>query len=192
MITTAHILLAGAVFARRDERRVAYAAFAGGLVPDLSLFLMAGWYLFVLDEPPQAVFGIYFYSEDWQSVFALDNSIPLWGTLLVLAFWRDIRWLLAFSGGGLLHVVADLLLHNTDARRHFWPFSDWVFRSPVSYWDPAYYGAIFAPIEAGLVLISAVVLVRRLKLWDLRGVAVLVAAVQLLPIVLTGGFHGLH
>ncbi|MFV2034312.1 MAG: cobalamin biosynthesis protein CobQ [Halocynthiibacter sp.] len=192
MITTAHILLGGAVLSRRGEHVVAYAAFAGGLVPDLSLFAMAGWNLLVLDVPPQTVFGVYYFTENWRNVFAIDNSIPLWSVLLGVALWRGNRWLTVFSGGALLHVGADFLLHNTDARPNFWPISNWLFRSPVSYWDPAYYGAVFAPIETAILLLAAVVLLRRFRQWDLRAFTILIAGVQLLPIVLTGGFHGLH
>lgn len=56
--------------------------------------------------------------------------------------------LLVFALSGLLHLAGDLPLHAEDAHRHLWPLSDWRFISPVSYWDPAHYGRIAAPIEA--------------------------------------------
>jgi hypothetical protein len=41
----------------------------------------------------------------------------------------------------------DLPLHHEDAHRHFLPFTNWRFISPVSYWDPEYHGRIIAVIE---------------------------------------------
>jgi len=58
----------------------------------------------------------------------------------------------------MLHIAGDLPLHNDDAHRHFFPFSNWRFISPVSYWDPKHYGTIVAPIEILIVIISCVVL----------------------------------
>jgi hypothetical protein len=58
-----------------------------------------------------------------------------------------------FATAGLLSVIEDLLLHHEDAHAHFWPFSDYRFASPVSYWNPAYYGQIASTLE--LLLVSA-------------------------------------
>ena len=51
-----------------------------------------------------------------------------------------------------LHVGLDFLTHHDDAHRHLLPFSDWRFASPVSYWDPAFYGTWFAAAELLLVV----------------------------------------
>ena len=97
---------------------------------------------------------------------------------------------------GLLHcrgdAAVDFFLHNEDARRQFWPLSDYVFRSPVSYWDPARYGQIVAPIEVALVLVLTLLLLwRQRRMWE-RGLILVAATIQILPIIVTGGFHGLH
>jgi len=54
-------------------------------------------------------------------------------------------------------------LHVDDAHAHFWPFSDWRFVSPVSYWNPGYYGHIWAPIEGALALALALIAVLWLR-----------------------------
>ena len=35
---------------------------------------------------------------------------------------------------------------------HFWPFSDWIYVSPLSYWDPRHYGWLIGPLEGLLCL----------------------------------------
>ena len=60
-----------------------------------------------------------------------------------------------------LHSVGDFLLHHDDAHRHFFPFSEWRFQSPVSYWDPRYYGDVVSPIESLVVLLGALWLMSR-------------------------------
>ena len=65
---------------------------------------------------------------------------------------------MAFAASGLAHIACDFFLHHTDAHRQFWPFSDWRFRSPLSYWDSAHYGRVFRPFELGLAAIFTVLL----------------------------------
>lgn len=45
--------------------------------------------------------------------------------------------------------------------RHFYPFWDWGFRSPVSHWDLNHQGRIAAPIEAAVVLVCCGLLLMR-------------------------------
>jgi hypothetical protein len=142
---------------------VTAAAVLGALVPDLSLYLMASWALYVQGIAPEVVFGQLYFSPAWQDVFAVDNSIPLWALLLLAGLALRSPVAVAFAGAGLLHLAFDLPLHNEDARRHFWPLSDWVFRSPFSYWDPRHHGQIVGPIEIAACVTLCVVLWRRFK-----------------------------
>lgn len=186
------MLIGAALFARRDQPALTLAALAGGLVPDLALVGMVQWSVHVRGIPEPTVFGELYYSEAWQRMFGADHSFVVWGATLALALWFARPATVAFAGAALAHAAADFLLHHEDARRQFWPLSDWVFRSPVSYWDPARFGGIVAPVEAALVLVLAGLLVRRLRRWWERGLVLAVMSVQILPVVLTGGFHGLH
>jgi len=68
----------------------------------------------------------------------------------------------------------DLPLHREDAHRHFFPFSDWRFTSPVSYWDPDHYGGYAAIGEVVLVLAVSFFLFRAYRgrgRWIVLGVA---------------------
>lgn len=140
---------------------VTAAALLGGLAPDVSLYVMAGWALFVQNIPPDVVFGPHYFSRGWMQVFAYDNSLVLWGGLLGVGLWRNKPLVIAFAGAAFLHLFADFLLHHGDARPHFWPLSDRVFQSPVSYWDSRYYGRIIAPLELLMDFILCFILWRR-------------------------------
>lgn len=81
-----------------------------------------------------------------------------------------------FALSSLLHVATDFLLHHDDARAQWLPLSDWVFRSPVSYWNPDHYGRVFAVAEIGLAIGLVVTIGRRYSkrhIWLMLGVAML-------------------
>lgn len=147
MNTPAHLIIGLAAFDRPEKRGTALGALLGSLAPDLSLYLMVGWAINVSGYSPQVVFDQLYYSSEWQAVFAVDNSLILWGILLAFALWSERAALTAFAGAGCLHILLDLPLHTHDARMHFWPATDWVFHSPFSYWDPAAHGQLFGAIE---------------------------------------------
>lgn len=161
MNTPAHLLIGAAVWGRQKSRTVVLAAFAGALLPDLSLYVMAGTSLFILNIPPQVVFDQLYFSDAWQTVFAIDNSFILWGALLALAMWARVPWAIALTGAAVLHLCFDFPLHHDDGRPHFWPVSNWVYESPVSYWDRGHGAMWVAPIEAALVAGAAVVMWRQ-------------------------------
>ncbi|WP_419857635.1 hypothetical protein [Candidatus Palauibacter irciniicola] len=86
---------------------------------------------------------------------------------------RLTAWAL-FVASMILHALGDLPLHREDAHRHFFPFSDWRFTSPVSYWDPDHYGGYAAIGEVLLVLAVSVFLFRAYRgrgRWIVAGVA---------------------
>lgn len=155
MNTPAHLLIGWAAFGRGSERAVAAAAVVGALLPDLSLYLMAGTSIFLLNIPPHVVFDELYFSAPWQAVFSVDNSVFVWGAILGLGLWLRKPWMFALGGAALLHVALDFPLHHDDGRAHFWPLSDWIFESPVSYWDVRHHAALVGPIEAALAGLCA-------------------------------------
>jgi hypothetical protein len=186
MNTPAHLIFGLTAFGKAHRPAVTTAAFAGALIPDLSLYLMAGAHLLFLGTDPQVVFGELYFSETWQSIFRIDNSMVLWGIALVLGLmWRS-PVIIALCGAALLHLVFDFALHHDDGRAHFWPISNWIFASPVSYWDPQHYGGIVGPIETLAVLICCVVLWLRNTGRIMRALVVVLGAAQLVPAILFG------
>lgn len=132
MNTPAHVIFAAAAFARPYDRRRTVAAVAGALAPDASLYVMVAVSLYILGLDAQYVFGTLYFSESWQQVFKVDNSVFVWGAMFGLAWWLKARNAMVFGASGLMHLALDFPLHHDDGRPHFWPLTDWVFQSPIS------------------------------------------------------------
>ena len=177
MNTPAHLLLGAACFGRGGQNRVLAAAFVGSMAPDASLYMMGSVALFVLQIPPERVFNELYFSDAWQTVFAIDNSFFVWGALLALALMLRSAWAIAFAASALLHIAVDFPLHHDDGRPHFWPVSDWVFESPFSYWDRNHGSLWIAPAEFVVAAVALVVLLRaRVTIWALCLATVLFVA----------------
>lgn len=161
MNTPAHLIFGAAAFARPATTAVTLSALFGALLPDLSLYVLVGWALLVQNIPPQIVFGQLYFSDLWQRIFSIDNSVILWGMVGAIALWRGWACGIAFAGAGLLHISLDFALHHDDGRAHFWPLTDWVFASPFSYWDSDHGGHVIAPLEGGICIVLVAVLWRR-------------------------------
>lgn len=184
MNTPAHLIFGFAAFGNPNRRAVTAAALAGAFIPDLSLYALAGWELLIQGTDPQIVFGQMYYSESWQAVFRIDNSFVIWGLLLVIGVMARCGVLIALCGAALIHLVLDFPLHNDDARAHFWPLTNWKFISPVSYWDPKYYGHIVGPIEVAMVLAASIYAWRKFKTRLMRALIVLLAIIEAAPLII--------
>lgn len=178
MYTPTHLIFGLAAFGRVDAPKVTAAALTGAILPDLSLYLLAGTNLLVLGTDPEVVFGQLYYSDAWQSIFRIDNSFIVWGFVLALGVALRRAWIIVLAGAALLHIGLDFPLHHDDGRAHFWPLSNWVFESPVSYWDPNHYGTILTPIEVAVSWVVCGVLLRRFTGWPMRALIVGFALLQ--------------
>ncbi|KNG92731.1 hypothetical protein [Pseudaestuariivita atlantica] len=179
MNTPAHLIFGIAAFGKPDRPATLWAATLGALAPDLSLYLMGAVSLYLLRIPPNVVFGELYYSDAWQTVFAIDNSAILWGGLLAWALWRRHAVLTAFAGAGLLHIALDFPLHHDDGRAHFWPLTNWIFESPVSYWDARRHAGIVGPIEGAASLILGLWAGWRIRHWGWRAALAILLFLQL-------------
>ncbi|MEM9709161.1 MAG: cobalamin biosynthesis protein CobQ [Pseudomonadota bacterium] len=178
MNTPAHILFGGALFGRPGQPKVTAAACFGGIAPDLSLYIMGGWSLYVLGIPPETVFRDLYFSPAWQQVFAIDNSFIIWGLGLGIALWAKAPAAIAFAAAGLLHLALDFPFHTDDARMHFWPLTTWRFESPVSYWDGRAYGNQVGAVALALAVAATIWVWRRFRSWTMRIGALLLLAME--------------
>ena len=194
MTTPAHAALSLIVLGRSERNALPVAL--GAVAPDVPMLVFYLWERLVRGVSEGRIWSERYFDPGWQVVFDIPSSIPLLGIalciLLVLIGRRSTAGRVApaamaaaprlpaltastlFVASMIIHALGDLPLHREDAHRHFLPFSDWRFTSPVSYWDPEHYGGYAAAGEVLLVLAVSVFLFRAYRgrgRWIVAGVA---------------------
>ncbi|HZY66915.1 MAG TPA: hypothetical protein VFE21_13690 [Rubrobacteraceae bacterium] len=157
-------------------RAAGIAGAVGAVFPDLpsiagtvyyvgTAYITEGWSSMhaegVLDK-------IYFTGPFGGTGSALHSVVPV--AVLLTIYWvarlgrmDRRRILLWFLIGWLGHTFADFLTHVDDTRPLFWPIFDWQWASPISYYNPNYYGREFFFISHALIALTiAALLLRRL------------------------------
>ena len=152
-------------------RAAGVAGALGAALPDVPAFVGTAYFAIKnggvwIEEDLEA---IYFAGPFGAMGSALHSIVPV-GALLALygAFGllrfdgrRILLWLLLGWAG---HTVVDFLTHADDLRPLFWPLLDWRWSSPVSYYNPRYYGREFMLVShVSMLAIVAVLSVRRLR-----------------------------
>jgi hypothetical protein len=187
MWTPSHFLLTAFAAERLRRRRSVPLGplLAGAVMPDVPLVALtlgyAAWRRLAGTAGP----GEGLYAPGFDHLFFRD---PLWVTLhnslhaplvLLVVGWigwatrrRGPRWgagLCWFAAGCAFHTVLDVATHTHDGPLVLFPLN-WTYRiaSPVSYWHPAHFGAVFSRLEWTLdlaVLIYFALRWRRATRW---------------------------
>ena len=190
MNTQTHVLLAAAILAKPGVPARNAAVIAGALVPDLAIYTLFIWSK-IAGIPERLVWSQLYYQPPWSEAVTIGNSAPIYILVLLIGLLAS-RWvrpatvLIFFALAALIHLATDLPVHVNDAHAHFWPLSDWRFRSPVSYWNPDHNGALFSLAEAGVGLVLSVILWRRFHTLWVRALLLLAIAAYLGPPVYFG------
>ncbi|MGB3265790.1 MAG: hypothetical protein WBA89_17740 [Microcoleus sp.] len=156
MKTPSHAIINLAILGRAQHSEFNLLIVTGGILPDIPIFLFYFWAKYIARLPEATIWSTAYYEPFVQNIVALFHSIPLAviGWLIAYYFgWQSVQ-ILFFSM--ILHSLGDLPVHNDDAHRHFFPFSNYRFISPISYWDRKHYGSIVSVVEMLLVLLSTV------------------------------------
>lgn len=151
----------------------------GSIAPDIPLYILSfgGIYYFKYtlnwsdEQAFQHLFDhLFFHDPIWITLHNFLHS-PLMLSVLAMPAWqmrskfpRLCRWLLFFFTACFLHSVVDILTHHDDGPLVLYPLN-WSYRfsSPVSYWDPAYFGRPFMVFEGILDILLILFLVWPLK-----------------------------
>jgi hypothetical protein len=144
-------------------RRVNVVLFSGAAVPDLAIFVFFVWYTLFEPTSQRVLWSEYAFRDEWQFVFSMFHSLPLWAIASVAFLLLKMHRAALFCLAALLSAVEDFFVHHDDGHAHFFPFSDYRFESPVSYWDPAHYGWYAFATEVIVVLAASVWTYRRLE-----------------------------
>jgi hypothetical protein len=140
----------------------------GAVLPDSPMLIFYAWERGVLGTAERVIWSSSYWDPGWQAAIDSLNSLPLIALGLLLSWRLGAPRMLALFASMALHCLCDLAVHHDDAHRHLFPFSDWRFASPVSYWDPAHHGRIFAGFEIVGVLVGSAWLARRSRQLGLR------------------------
>ena len=158
MDTGAHIICNLVVQSRSSESRIFAAVLIGAILPDLPIMLFYAWESLVMNSAESEIWSELYFKPGWQNFFDTFNSLPLIVVLLALGIYFKKQLISVLALSMALHVLLDLPFHHDDAHRHFFPFSDWRFFSPVSYWDPKFHGDVMHIVQIAIVIIGLVVL----------------------------------
>jgi len=159
MNTPAHAIVNLLLFSKTKRERYPLAIIIGAVLPDLPMFVFYVWSR-LSGHAERYIWKSGYFEPGWQAVFDAFHSFPLLVAAWFVCWHLKKTWLSVFFASMILHSCFDFPLHHNDAHHHFFPFSDWQFLSPVSYWDPAYYGRIVGPIELFVVLAGGAWLLR--------------------------------
>jgi len=169
MNTTTHLIAAAALLAKPGARVRNRWVLAGAALPDLWMIAFFAWASGVEGLPQAEVWGEAYWTEPWQTIGAVFNSVPFACTLVVLGLSVRAKGAAELSGWAvfglamLLHLALDLPVHADDAHCHFWPLTDFRFYSPVSYWDPRAMGWLGRLVELFVLLAAGGVVWLRFK-----------------------------
>jgi len=183
MNTQSHVLLASVLFTRSGVGTKARnaAAIIGGFLPDASIFTMFIWSK-IIGAPELAVWETWYFNPPWRWWSDALHSFVIYWVLVMLGvaiFKFGGKWhktgvvMVIFALSAITHAAGDFFLHVKDGHAHFWPLSDWRFSSPVSYWDPQFYGQYFLAFEITMAIVLIAILFRRFKTKVVRGFLVL-------------------
>jgi len=184
-----HTLLALALLSKRGERKRNWAVIIGSIVPDAAIYFWAPYQRFVNGVSGEQLWRELYFAEPMQNLIAYFNSIPIYLALAILGYaMRAKTWgklTLFFALAALIHMATDMPVHNHDAYRHFWPFSDWRFISRFSYYETDHHAGWVSLIESALALISIVIIWKRFpKLWVKLFLGLLTLLYIALPILM--------
>ena len=170
MVTQSHVVLNIALLSKRDKPVLHLYAFIGAVLPDLPMFVFFAVETFILKTSQRELWSSRYFMEAWQTFFDLFNAVPLILIVLGMGYYLlHSERIVVFAWSMLLHCGFDLVTHHDDGHHHFFPLSDFVFESPISYWDRDHHAGIVAPIERLVMLAASVYLFPRLKTRLARG-----------------------
>lgn len=156
MITTTHIILNTTVLGSQKHPERNWPVVLGALLPDIPAFLVIFSPLYYAMGAGRLLNYVFFQNcTDW------FHSIPIALLGFFICLLIQSKSGIYFFISMVLHDLEDLPVHAQIVHKHFLPFSQYVFHSPISYWEPQYHANVIAPLEWLLVIVCAYFLWRR-------------------------------
>ena len=150
----------------------------GAVLPDIPMFVLCGWAK-MRRIPARQLWTQTYFLPFWQNWTDLFHSIPIAMVGLGIGLLSHSHATALLFGSAVLHSLLDLPVHHDDAHRHFFPFHNYRFISPLSYWDPRHHGYIVALVEILLVLVATVYLFPQVESAIVQGIFITVNVLYL-------------
>lgn len=158
----------------------------GAILPDLPVLAFYFICRFFFGFSDDKIWKDLYYRDRWFNLFATFHSIPVTAGLCLLGVGLGVNWLALLGASMLLHNIVDLPIHANDAHRHFFPITNYRFKSPISYWNPRFWGRIVAAAELVLLMVCSFYLFPMLVTWWAKAVVVVA---NLIFVVCYGAFY---
>jgi len=151
MNTPAHAIINLLLVGKGHRESHPIAIIAGALLPDAPMLLFYLWEK-MNGVAERVIWRDDYFQPAWQALFDTFHSFPLLALACVAAWRARMSALALFFASMFCHSLFDFPFHHGDAHHHFFPLSDFLFTSPISYWDPAYYGQWVGGLELIVVV----------------------------------------
>ncbi len=175
MTTQSHVILNIAFLSKRGKPYLHSYAFLGAVIPDIPIFIFFAVETFIFQTSQRDMWGSRYFMEAWQNFFDVFNAVPLILILLGIGYYlMHSERVTVVAWSMLIHCAFDFLTHHDDGHHHLFPLSDFIFASPVSYWDSNYHAGIFRVVECVGILAASIYLFPRLKTRLGRGALVVI------------------
>ena len=171
MNTPAHVAASVLIWRGEQGWGPAIAVGVGAMLPDLPMFGFYAYQKLWAGTTEREIWSKLYFEANWQLLFDVFNSIPLALLAIAVCYGMGWRWGMLLAASALVHVLCDFPLHHDDAHRHFLPFTNWRFASPVSYWDPNHFGRTFMLMELGFAVTACCIVGFTGEHWPMRSLA---------------------
>jgi hypothetical protein len=189
MNTPAHLIFNLTVLGKKNSSLYVLPVMIGALLPDVPMFIFYLVESLIFHTPNRVIWDESYFEPGWQNFIDCFNSIPIILVILAIAWKVKNQFLMLLCFSMLLHIGLDLPVHHDDGHHHFFPFLQWRFESPISYWDPRYFGRIVSLFEAAMVFTCCFIMFRRHKVLWIKSAAVGMFGLQLAEFALAAKFY---
>ncbi len=160
MITPSHLIYSWALAKKTEKldlnpvstKQRTSAFILGALFPDTPTYVFFIVYGLILGYSGEVMWDDMYFNSGWSIPITLTHSFILWPLLIGFSVHFGWNFLKYFSISALFHTIVDFFVHTEDAYRHFYPFLDWKFHSPISYWNTVEFGRYVSVFDSILVL----------------------------------------
>ncbi len=182
MRTPSHLIMTTVInYSIPQSQRKTVAFLLGSILPDIPFAILTvvySLYFTIWGSTPNDAslmeylhFDLFFRDPIWIISHNIFHSLVVGFMMLLVAYIkRDTLWgkrLMWLTFGILLHTIIDIFTHHTDGPLFLFPLN-WTYRfsSPISYWEPEYFGNQFRIFEYLLDIFLVLFSIR--KLWQSR------------------------